>query len=322
MQLIGSGLQFPEGPIALPDGSVLLVEIARGTLTRVSADGSVSHPVRLGGGPNGAAFGPDGRVYVCNNGGLEWSHRNGRVMPTWGLPADYAGGWIEAVDLATGKAERLYTQHGERPLSAPNDLVFDADGGFWFTDSGKQHAHHRDHGCLYWARADGSEIRLVAEHLEAPNGVGLSPDGRTLYVAETNTARLWAWPVTAPGELQRERGKVAHGGRFVAGSAAFQRFDSLAVAASGNVLVGTLVNGGITEISPDGQLVRHHPLPDRMVTNLCFGGPDLKTLFVTLAHSGQLAALPWHEPGLRLNHQAVVSAIDSPKTEKACQVGS
>ena len=69
---LATGLQFPEGPIAMDDGSVLLVEIARGTLTRVRADGLVQVVADLGGGPNGAAIGPDGAVYVCNNGGFQW----------------------------------------------------------------------------------------------------------------------------------------------------------------------------------------------------------------------------------------------------------
>lgn len=307
MRILARNLHFPEGPVAMADGAVLLVEIARGTLTKVAPSGEVSYVATTGGGPNGAALGPDGRVYVCNNGGLDWSHRNGRVTPTWHLPESYSGGSIQAVDMATGQVTRLYESCGGRRLSAPNDLVFDSSGGFWFTDSGKQHPAHRDHGCLYWARADGSEIRLVADRLDAPNGVGLSPDGKTLYVSETNTARLWAWSVANPGELVKERGIVVHGGRFIAGSANYQRFDSLAISASGSILVATIVNGGITEISPDGGAVRHHPLPDRIVTNLCFGGPDLRTLFVTMAHEGQLAAIDWHEPGLRLNCQPEIT---------------
>ena len=66
------GLLFPEGPIALPDGSVIVCEIAGSRLTRVAADGTKSVVAETGGGPNGAAYGPDGRIYVCNNGGFEW----------------------------------------------------------------------------------------------------------------------------------------------------------------------------------------------------------------------------------------------------------
>src|SRR2546426_7892594 len=76
MREITSGLQFPEGPVALADGSVLVVEIKRGTLTRVAPDGKQTIVATTGGGPNGAAIGPDGRVYVCNNGGLEWHDRS------------------------------------------------------------------------------------------------------------------------------------------------------------------------------------------------------------------------------------------------------
>ena len=79
---IARGLQFPEGPVALDDGSVLLVEIARGTLTRVDADGKTSVVAECGGGPNGAAIGPDGAVYVCNNGGcFDWHDRFGLLVP-------------------------------------------------------------------------------------------------------------------------------------------------------------------------------------------------------------------------------------------------
>ena len=73
LQEIASGLRFPEGPVAMPDGSFLVVEIERGTLTRIGADGTISYIAKPGGGPNGAAIGPDGRCYVCNNGGFRWT---------------------------------------------------------------------------------------------------------------------------------------------------------------------------------------------------------------------------------------------------------
>ncbi len=106
MEEIASGLKFPEGPIAMDDGSVILVEIERGTLSRVSEDGKVEVIADLGGGPNGAAIGPDGAVYVCNNGGFEWHHRGGLTIPG-DIAPDYSGGRIERVDLATGKVDTL-----------------------------------------------------------------------------------------------------------------------------------------------------------------------------------------------------------------------
>src|SRR5262245_14262207 len=124
MREIATGLQFPEGPVALPDGSVLVVEIRRGTLTRVAPDGRTSIVARTGGGPNGAAIGPDGKVYVCNNGGFEWHDLAGLTVPG-NQPHDYSGGRIQRVDLDTGKVEDVYTACDGRPLRGPNDLVFD-----------------------------------------------------------------------------------------------------------------------------------------------------------------------------------------------------
>jgi len=301
MRVLATGLQFPEGPVALPDGSIILVEIARGTLTRITPSGKVEVVANMGGGPNSAAFGPGGKIYVPNNGGFRFHRENGCFRPV-AQADDYSGGRIEVVDLAAGKFERLYDTVNGQALRGPNDLVFDAHGGFWFTDLGKVRGRDRDHGGVYWARADGSEIREVIYPVLSANGIGLSPDGRTLYVAETESARLWAWDITAPGEVKKLPWPSPHGGRLVGSMDVYQRFDSLKVAQSGRICVATLINGGITEMAPEGGIVAHYPLPDPMVTNLCFGGADRKTAFVTLSYEGRLAAVDWHEPGLRLHH--------------------
>ena len=299
MRTIATGLQFPEGPIAMPDGSVLLVEIRRGTLSRVSPDGRITVVAECGGGPNGAAIGPDGACYVCNNGGFEWHDMSGIVVPG-NQPADYIGGRIQRVDLATGKVTDLYTACDGRPLRGPNDLIFDRHGGFWFTDHGKMRERDRDRTGLFYARADGSLIREVVFPLDAPNGVGLSPDGAKVYVAETFTGRVWSWDVVGPGELTTAMGFGPVGGQLLCGLPGFQLFDSLAVEGAGNICVATLVNGGITVIAPHGEVLEHVPTGDPLTTNICFGGPDLRTAYVTCSGTGKLMVLEWPRPGLRL----------------------
>ena len=302
MRDVTSGLQFPEGPIALPDGSVLVVEIRRGTLTRVAPDGRKTGVANTGGGPNGAAIGPDGKVYVCNNGGFEWHDLGGLVVPG-NQPHDYIGGRIQRVDIDTGKVEDLYTACDGHPLRGPNDIVFDAAGGFWFTDHGKLRERDRDRTGVYYARADGSLIKEAIFPLDAPNGVGLSPDGTRLYVAETWTGRVWWWELDAPGDIVQTMGFGPGGGSLLAGLPGYQLFDSLAVDGEGNVCVATLVNGGITVIAPNGDVVEHVPTGDPLTTNICFGGPDLRTAFITLSGTGRLVTTAWPRPGLRLAYQ-------------------
>ncbi len=293
MLTLVTGLRFPEGPIAMPDGSILLVEIERGTLSRVK-NGEVTVVAELGGGPNGAAMGPDGAIYICNNGGFKWNRAGGLLAPA-GTPDDYAGGRIERVDLKTGAVTTLYRECDGFRLNGPNDIVFDAQGGFWFTDLGKTYDTHKDLGVLYYAKTDGSFISRQITHRDSPNGVGLSPDEKTLYFAETLTGRVWACDLVEPGKVN------AATLRLVVGLPGFQLFDSMVIDAEGNLCVATLINGGITVISPDGSKVRHIPMDDRFTTNICFGGPGLKTAFITLSGTGRLVSVPWDNAGLPLN---------------------
>ena len=298
-EVVASGLRFPEGPIAMPDGSILLVEIERGTVSRVGVDGKVAVVADLGGGPNGLAIGPDGRCYVCNNGGMEWHERDGMLIPGH-QPDSYRGGSIQAVDLATGTVETLYTHCEGEPLKAPNDLVFGRHGGFWFTDNGKRRPRTEDVGAVYYAKADGSFISEQVYPCSHANGVGLSPDEKWLYVAETMVGRVWRYHVQEPGRAVVPAG-LLNGESLLYGAPGFDLYDSLAVEECGNICVATLARGGITVIDPQGHLVEHVPLPDPGTTNICFGGRDRRTAYVTLGCMGQLVKLDWPRPGLALN---------------------
>ena len=298
---IASGLRFPEGPIALANGDVLLVEIERGTLNRIDADSGRNTVVaHLGGGPNGAAIGPDGYCYVCNNGGFRWIEDENGLRPA-GQSADYVSGSIQRVDLETGKFETLYRAAGQHPLRGPNDIVFDRHGGFWFTDNGKGRERELDRGGVYYARTDGSFISEAIYPMLTPNGLGLSPDEDVLYVAETFTGRVWSFDVASPGVIDKKPWPSPNGGTVLVGLPGFELLDSLAIDSAGNVCVATLYKGGITVVSPVGVVLRHVPLPDPFTTNICFGGPDLKTAYATLSHSGRLVSFPWPIPGLPLN---------------------
>ncbi|CAN5501745.1 SMP-30/gluconolactonase/LRE family protein [soil metagenome] len=307
MRVITDQLQFPEGPIALEDGTFLVVEIRRKTLTRILPDGRTEIVANLGGGPNGAAMGPDGHCYVVNNGGFKFVQRpSDSLWVTAGTPDDYNGGRIERVNLQTGKFEVLYDKVGSEPIRGPNDIVFDAHGGFWFTDPGKVRHRNADRGCVVYAKADGSMIKEHIFPIHKPNGIGLSPDGNTLYVAETESARLWAWDLKGPGELAKPA--VAspaspHGGRLIYTSPKYLRFDSLAVEANGNIAIGTIDAGGVTVCAPDGSgLVEFVPVPgDTHCTNVCFGGEDMKKAYVTQSYTGRLVEVDWARPGLRLS---------------------
>ncbi len=300
IEIVAEGLQFPEGPVIMQDGSIILVEIARGTITRVWGDGKTEVIATPGGGPNGAAIGPDGALWVCNNGGFIYNQMDGLLVPG-NCPDDYSGGRIERVDLATGKVERVLDTVEGSALKGPNDLVFDRDGNLYFTDHGKTYPRHRDLGGLFYLANGASEAKELDFHYTSPNGVGLSPDERVVYMADTMTGRLWAFDLEQPGQVTAA--SPFNKGRVVATMPGLQYFDSLAVTAAGHVTIATILNGGITTITPDGNH-SHVAFPDPFVTNICFGGDDMKDAWVTLSGTGKLAKCRWQEPGLKLNYYA------------------
>lgn len=298
VQILATGLGFPEGPVAMAGGSVILTEIRNKRCSLVTPDGKVSVFSEAGGGPNGLAIGPDSALYLCNNGGSRYVVGSSMGQ---GPAEDYVHGSIQRLDAATGAAKTLYTHCDGHKLSAPNDLVFDEHGGFYFTDLGKRYARHRDHGGLYYAMPDGSSVKEIAFPILSPNGCALSPDNKIVYVADTESARLWAFAIEAPGVLKKDTAHAAHGGRLVGSLGGHARFDSMAVTASGNICVATLGTGHITVFSPAGRILEQVKMPDVYPTNICFGGADLKTAYITLSDTGRLGVMRWSEPGLKLH---------------------
>jgi len=274
MKLFATGLKYPSGPIALADGSLVVVEIEGGDLTRLDRDGSRTVIAHCGGGPNGAALGPDGAFYVCNNGGLEfrWEHEVRRPVA---LHRDNTGGYLQRVDPASGELEVVFSHVGDRRLGSLNDIVFDRHGRCWFVDTTA--------GEILLADPSEGRIDTAIAGLEFPNGIDLSADGRLLYVTETYSGRLLRYDVSG-----RELGAAT-----VVHTATGHGWDGIALDRAGRIWAANLEGSGVTVIAPDGAVERTltTPVYDPHVTNVCFGGPDLETTYLTSSGRGVVYAM-------------------------------
>lgn len=362
IEIVCSGLGYPEGPVYCSNGDIILVEI-RGDarkdiascgddenmfepcISRISPSGERSILAKIPGGPNGAAVGPDGDIYICNDGGFDWIPIPqppaepivwfGGNQPSW-----YTGGKLQKYSPATGKVTDLYHQCSTRMvrqtdpvkktdhfvqgpdwnppfrLCGLDDLVFDKAGGMWISDYGKIRERDQDVTALYYAAPDGSSIRQAIYPMAAPNGVALSPGGDRLYVALTFERRVLYYELSAPGVIKPNPTTIDGSYLLTAAIPKQALLDSMAVDEQGNVYVATMLpdglnpmsNGGITTISPDGKNVDFIELPPGdgypapMPSNICFGGDDMKTAYVTCGASGHLLKLPATIPGLKLDY--------------------
>lgn len=301
VEIVAQELEWPEGPVWLDDGSIILVETAAGRIVRVRPDGSRDIVATPGGGPNGGAIGPDGALYVCNNGGMICHNIGGQLFTSGDAPLDYETGRIERVDLASGEVKRLYDSVDARKLAGPNDIVFDSHGGFWFSDIGKREGYRSADGGIFYATTDGTRINRVIDRLGA-NGIGISPDGTELYVALTFQRQILAFDIVSPGVLNL--GSMIPG-RVVANFPGRQYLDSLAVSQDGRICVGVcLEQPGIASVDPLSGEYERIALPDLAPTNICFGGADMRDAWVTFSAGGKLAKLRWATPGLKLAYHA------------------
>lgn len=303
IRVVGAGLKFPEGPVVEEDGSVLVCEVEGGALVRVTPDGTRGVLAQLPSGANGAAIGPDGAVYVATNGSFVFDVLDGLNTPV-ALVDGWEGGAFYRVDRETGEFEELFTESDGQHLGSLNDVVFDVDGGAYIADTTR--------GALHYAVPGERRIHVATTDVTTPNGVGLSPDGRRLYVSETLTGRLRAFEVVGAGELAPLPDVYQHPKSLAAAEnddpdlvQGSQYWDGLAVDGAGNIAVADLAASGIQVIDPDGVHLTYveTPEPDRSVTCIAFGGPDGSTAYITSAGRGLLYAAQWPWPGARLSFQ-------------------
>jgi gluconolactonase len=291
IEVVAEGLQFPEGPVVCEDGSAFVAEVAAGRVSRVTPEGKVHVVAETGGSPNGLAVGPDQALYCCNSGGFDMETRDTAAMHA-APPADYVGGWVERIEIATGKVDRLYSEHADRTLGGPNDVAFAADGSFWFTDFGKWTHDGMRHGGLYHAAIDGSHLRRAAFGLSL-NGVAVASDGSAIFASATHERWLL--------RFDPEPARCNQLGEVLSSLPGRQFLDSMALEEGGRLAVGCIgEEPGIARIDPVSGAMSKVPMPDMLPTNIAFGGSDMRTAFITLSERGLLVKCSWPSAGAKL----------------------
>jgi gluconolactonase len=245
---------YTEGVVVDRDGAVFISDVYNGTIYRIGSDGAAREWARTG-APNGHKIMPDGTHLVCD--GKE------RAV----LRLDSAG-------KIMGKAS---TEYEGKPLRAPNDLTLDPRGGFYFTDPGGSNVQNPI-GTVHYVDARGT-THLVAGGLAFPNGIALSPDGRTLFVGESQHNRILRYDITSPGKAGRMR--VFANLPTKAGEQIANEPDGICLDADGNLYVAHYGMRQVQVLSPDGKILRRYAAGNLTTSNVAFGGTRMDTLYVT-----------------------------------------
>lgn len=273
---VAATVAFTEGPTVAEDGTVYFTDLYNSRIMRLSTDGVLSTFRQPSYRANGLIFDSQWRLLACEGGDGD------SVLPR-----------VTRTDMETGVIEVLADSYQGKQLHQPNDLSFDSRGRIYFTDRPGANISPDQTGVhgVYRIDTDGSIERILTEpEVIRPNGIVISPDDTTLYVIETEQSEggprlIRAYDLSAEGTVSNMR--VFHD--FYPGRSG----DGMTVDSAGNLYVAAGLNNlrgtsetldtvaGIHVFSPSGELLEHIPIPEDTITNAAFGGPDLRTLYVT-----------------------------------------
>lgn len=270
-RVFATGFGFPEGPSFDRDGNLYVTDSQNKAIHRVSPDGVVSIFVRSDGGPNGSAFHRDGDVYAAEPSGK----RIVRITPA-------------------GELSMLVNEFEAEPFTAPNDVTFDLEGRAYFTDPAEA-SPDDPRGRVFRIDASG-EVHLVAERMAYPNGLAVTPDGRHLMVAETDSEKLHKFRLDNDGNVKarEEFAFVGTGHEDEVGP------DGMAFDEAGFLHVAIYGGGIVVVVSPEGEVVEHIPAGGLRPTNVAFGGADNRSLYITETETSVVTVVAAPRPGLRL----------------------
>jgi gluconolactonase len=264
IETVREEFSFTEGPAWDPSGSLYFSDIPSATIYRLSTDNQLSVFTRDSGHANGIMIAADGRMLVCQ--------MDGRVV---------------AYDTGSGTMTVLASEYGGKRFNAPNDLVIDRQGGIYFTDPLFRAPQPLPQGvqAVYYLAAGGKVSRVTGD-IAAPNGIGLSPDGKRLYVIPSRQAEMLVYEVGGPGKLSGGRtlcrltqpaGKDGTGG------------DGMTVDVEGNLYITTDLGVEIFSAEGDSRGLIKFP---QQPANVTFGGDDRKTMYVTARSGLYRVAMP------------------------------
>jgi gluconolactonase len=269
---VATAVAFTEGPTVDPDGNVYFTEMVAQRIMKLSAAGVLSTFRERSNNANGLLVDPQGRLIACEG---AQSQRTGVLVKF--TPQ------ITRTDLRTGKMEVLADNYQGKPFVGPNDVTIDGKGRLYFTDL--------TGGAVYRIDGPGQLVRILAgPDIQRPNGIQISPDDKQLYLIEANGAEggarmIRAYDLHPDGTVTNMR---VHYNFYPGRSADGMSIDTqgnLYASAGMNQLRGTsetlATKTGVYVISPEGKLLKFIPIPEDFITNNAFGGPDMKTLYVT-----------------------------------------
>jgi gluconolactonase len=273
---VATSVSMLEGPTVDADGNVYFTDLLMQRIMRFSKDGKYSVFRENSNVANGMVIDPQGRLIVAEGSRSPTAERLG-IRMGGGIPR------VTRTDLKTGKMEVLADKYQGKPLSGPNDVTIDARGRIYVTDS--------DGAAVY--RIDGPQKIariLAAPDIQRPNGIQIAPDDKTLYLVEANGQKggarmIRAYDLLPDGTVRNMR--VLY--NFYPGRSA----DGISIDTRGNLYAAAGLHAtrgtaetldtkcGVYVISPQGKLLKFIPVPEDYITNTAFGGPDMKTLYVT-----------------------------------------